>query len=234
MPQAIIYPQQGSGGSNVSVDGRAWRGGASESFATIRAGVGTSNDNSGSQADMAILQSTSTSNLFATLVRGYLTFDTSYLGLNAIIDSASLSLWFTLLQNALGSPNLNIAGASLTSANAIVNADYQNAPARTVMGSLVYANGVTNQYNVITLNQQGKANINPTGITQFSLQLDWDLSNNFTGAWASLGNSGYTGSFSEDGLAHAPTLTVNYTQADKVITTGNTPQPNIRPSIISF
>ena len=176
------YP---AAGANSPVDGEVSRsaGAFNETFSTIRAGAGDSADATSTTMEAGRLDSSGTTNQYTRLFRGIALFDTSAITAFGVISGVVLSLYGTTKVNNLGSPALHIAGSTPASNSTLANADYGQVQ-RTSFGSVGYASFSAAGYNDITLNASGISNISKTGISKFSTQLDWDINNSFTGAWA--------------------------------------------------
>lgn len=178
-----VYPNPDT--ESTSVDGWAARSVASETFGTIRAGAGNNNqDNSASI--ITYLEASTTTNQYTWLSRGLVLFDTSALTSGATISAAVFSVWGSVKQNGLGSPDFHLAGSTPASNTAVAAADYGQCQT-TSFGNIAYASYVSNstQYDDLTLNVSGLAAISKTSITKFSTQISWDINNSFGGSWAS-------------------------------------------------
>lgn len=168
----------------ATVDGYARRSGIDESLATIRAGAGTASGDADTNIDQRI-EGSVTSNQFRLLDRMFYLFDASSIPDTDDISAGTLSPFgATSKATGLGSPDYHIAGSTPASNTAIVNADYSQVQT-TSFGSIANASWNTAAYNDITLNADGRANISKTGISKFSGQFNWDINNDFTGAWVS-------------------------------------------------
>lgn len=215
MATLTVYPVAGS---NSPVDGYATRSSVNESFATIRAGAGTAGVTTSPTAVLAELISHSVTDEYFALYRGFFCFDTSALTAPAVISSASLSLFGTGKGDALGTPDLHIAGAALASTADVTASDFVNI-SRTTFGNVTYASFSTLAYNAISLNASGIAAISKTGITQFSAQLSWDLNNSFTGVWDASNISYFQGKYADTtGTTNDPMLVVTYTIPPNTLT----------------
>jgi len=202
-----VYPDAGTGGTTV--DGVISRSSVDEPFSTIRAGDGTSSNETGTEDAIAGVRASTTTDQFQLLERGYFTFDTSSIGI-AIIDSATFSFYGLSKLSGLGETTMNIAEANLTNANALTNDDFQNI-SRTSFGSISYTSFSVAGYNDITLNTSGESNINTSGISEFSVQTGWDLNGSFTGSWASNGWNYFYGAMSDyTGTTRDPKLVIEY------------------------
>lgn len=146
------------------------------------------------------------------------TFSTSTIGAGSTISDATLSLFGTAKTNALGSPDLHLAGATPAADNTLASSDYPNVQA-TSFGNVTYANWSTTAYNDVTLDANGIANVNKTGISRFSARTDWDINNSFTGVWASAALSNLTHNTADAaGTANDPKLVVTYVGFTNYIT----------------
>ena len=204
--ELTVYPDADP--ETSTVDGYAERGVTSEDFSTIRNGAGTVS----SDLDTSLysyLNGSATTNQFNQLRHVYILFDTSSLS-NGTISSSVFSGYYSNKINTLGSPDLHLASSTPASNTALIGADFQNV-GRTSFGSITYAAFTASQYNNITLNADGLANISKTGISKFSLQLSWDINNSFTGVWVSA-ESSFLAIISADtaGTSQDPKLVVQY------------------------
>jgi hypothetical protein len=203
-----LYP---AAGANSPVDGYCFRGSVNETFANIRAGVGTGAEASAGEDNM-YLNATSTTNQYSHMRRFIFCFDTSSIGANKEINSATCSIWGTGKTNGNGSSDFHLASASLNSTSNIIAGDYQTC-GTTSFGYVTYANYSTSGYNDITLNGSGLANINKTGVSQFSAQHSWDVLNNTTGlVWANGATTYFSARWADyTGTDNDPKLVVTYT-----------------------
>lgn len=197
------------------VDGYASREGVNQSFGNISLfGVGTNASTGGSTGDdTPHLVASSTTNQFQILRRSFFLFDTSSLGASAIISGATFSTYGSASNtksNQLGDPDYCLGSASPASDSTLVAADYQTR-GTTRFGAISYASFTASQYNDITLNASGLANISKTGISKFSGQLSWDIDNSFVGSWAGNASSGFRATFADtSGTNQDPKLVVTF------------------------
>ncbi|MFA5838848.1 MAG: hypothetical protein WC849_02830 [Candidatus Paceibacterota bacterium] len=193
-----------------TVDGYVVRNVVDEPFSTIRDSAGKVADSSATNTQIRLLAS-ATSDQFNLLGRSYALFNTSTISANGVISSAIFSGYYSDKLNGLGSTDLHLAASTPASNTNLVIADYQNI-SRTSFGSITYANFLAAQYNDITLNAAGIANISKTGISKFSLQTSWDITNSFGGIWASSGDTYFFITTADTaGTSQDPKLTVTYT-----------------------
>lgn len=206
----VVYPAAGSGGATC--DGQVSRDPASETFATIRAGAGTTADNISAQVICGLNAST-TSNQFTLNQRIMLVFDTSPIGASGVISSATLSPYSgTSKTNGLGSPDFHVVSASPASPGTLVAADYAIANfGSTSFASISYASYTINTYNDMALNASGISNVSKTGVSKFGFIHSWDLNNSFTGTWVNSEVSRVLMKNADQaGTTEDPKLTVEY------------------------
>lgn len=172
-------------GANDPVDGYFERNATNELFTTIRNGSGDSSSNTDTQVNAPRLVSGSTNNRFSLLRRPAFVFDTSTISSGDTVSAATLSIFGSGKANSLGSPDIHVAGAVLAANDTVAFGDFVNTP-HTSFGSMTYA-AWANAYNDFVLNASGIAAINKGAAarSKFSLQLDWDINNSFTGSWVS-------------------------------------------------
>jgi hypothetical protein len=203
---------------NTSVDGTVLRGGVNESFASIRTGGGNGSVSNGTSGVAVRLVATATTDQFEINQRGVYLFDTSVLGAG-VVTAADLSLSGRNKSNAIGSPDVHVAGSTPASSTALVDADY-NQCQTTSFGSVTYAAWPTdNSYAVVSLNASGVANI-VAGVSKFSSQMSWDIHNSFAGTWVSSQESALGTFFADEaGSTVDPKLVVTFTtDAEALIT----------------
>lgn len=196
---------------STSVDGHVRRSVASETFGTIRAGAGTNSSDTETEATIARLVASSTSNQYSQMRRAIFLFDTSALTAEATISAATLSLYGSAKSNGLGSPTLDIVSSTPVSSTALVNADYAQL-GTTVFSDIAYASFSTSAYNDMALNASGLAAISKTSISKFGTRIGWDTDNSFGGVWASTADTYFQAYFADQaGTTNDPKLVVTYT-----------------------
>lgn len=191
----------GAGGA----DETAARDSVDETFATIKAGAGTSTYGAGTTTFIRLYAS-GTTNQFAGLYRQFITFDTSAIGAGSTVTAASLTYYYINGLTQLGSPGWYIFGATPASNTDIVAADYSQYQ-NTLFASLAFPTSVG--YYTLTFNASGIAAVSKSGYSKFCSRLSWDY--NGTGwTWASYNYSDI--SFSSIGYPNTyhPTMDVTY------------------------
>jgi len=209
-----VYP---ASGENSPVDGYTKRSGVNENFATIRAGAGTTKDDTTENTFMCALQASSASGQYAQLFASWFSFDTSSLSSGATISAAVLSIYGNAGNAGLGTTNVHIAGGTIASSSVLATTDHTNRANTSFASGAISDYSSYVRYNDYTLNSDGKSYIKKTGISTFTMQLAWDLNNNFTGSWSS-GQYTYAYGKYADSASDKPKLVVTYTVASN---TGN-------------
>ena len=173
-----VYPDADP--ETTSVDGRALRNVASETFATIRAGAGNDSSDVAVDTNSAYLSASGTTDQYAILIRGIFLFDTSSIPDTDSIDSATFSVWGTSKTNGFTTIDntLHLCASTPASNTAIVNADYGQL-GTTSFGSVTFANfdGTNTVYTNVTVNATGLSDISKTGITKFGVRTGTDITN---------------------------------------------------------
>lgn len=151
------------------------------------------------------------------IYRVVMTFDTSAIGSGSSITAATLSFYDNSAVQAVvntDSSACQVVSASPASNNNLVGGDYnKNNFGTTVFGSVNLASILTNQYNDITLDSNGIANISKTGVSKFGLRNSRDVSNS-----APTGDN-FNYIFFADNGSNKPKLTVTYTTAGGTLVT---------------
>lgn len=156
----------------TSVDGYAVRT-ATEVWATIRAGAGTSA--SDLDTNLICQYATGTSPNWSAFYRIFTLFDTSSLGNGAVISGATQS--FYTVTDGNFAVSLRIVTTTPASNTAIVAADYSQQGTVAQATDRTTASMSLNAYNDWTLNSTGIGNISLTGITKFGLRVAGDADN---------------------------------------------------------
>ena len=165
-------------------DGYVNRAGNEEALATIIAGAGTGNNDSGSTT-LARLRADDVAGTYDQCVRTSYSFDTSAIPDTDVISSAKLKLYGSEKTTNLGTTDIVIVESSPTDPSNLANGDYGNFGS-TEFGSIAIASISTVAYNDFTLNASGIATINKTGVTSFGALLRWDFGVSTTGlTWSS-------------------------------------------------
>lgn len=195
---------------NTSVDGWVDRSDVTESFADIRSGSGNFSRDAGSVNYAGIFPWTGTDE-WNELLRGIVLFDTSSLPDDAVITSATLSLYVHYKQNTFNQ-SVGVTAAAPASSTALVNSDYNIANFdSTRFASDVSIDSISvNSYNSFTLNAAGLAAISKTGISKFAIRLSCDIDNSAP-TWSAPGSSEIRFHTSEN--TNKPRLTIAYTSA---------------------
>lgn len=203
-----IFP---AAGAASPVDGYVGRSGVNEAIGTLRAGAGTYSNNTDTTEGGAILVGAVTSNQFSELRRSIFCFDTSSLPSGISLLSVILSFNSNTVSTGLGSTSLEVVSAAPASTSGLANSDYSN------LGSTSFATvpsaswPAANSYYDFTLDGNGIANVNKTGITKFGIRLGWDFNNNFTGVWANGVQSRFDLFYADQaGTTKDPKLVVTY------------------------
>jgi len=202
------YPEPEPG--TTSVDGVVGRVVASETFSTIRGGAGTNASVANANDSIGYLFSSSTTDQYQYLFRGILLFNTTAIG-HGYVTAASFTPYITAKTNGLGSADLHVCASTPASNTTLATSDYGNVGS-TSFGSVTYAGATTSAYNAITLDANGIAAVNPSGVSKFSTRLSWDQANSFTGTWVSTVTSSFSADMADQtGSTTDPKLDVTYT-----------------------
>lgn len=206
------YPEPGT-----TADGRVMRLSVDETWATIVAGNGTSNN---SDFLFAGCTASTTTDQFLELLRGICNFDISSLGEFAVISAATLSLWGETNRTGLGSDwAVGIVESASASDSALANGDFQTMSSTDFATRISQASWSTGAYNVFTLNSTALTYLGTkkTGIAKLGCKLDWDIDVSFGGVWASSQDSGTRiSSAAHTGTSQDPKLIITFIKEKSV------------------
>lgn len=200
-------------GANEPVDGRVGRGGVDETFAAIRSNAGNGASVTEAGSSFPYVGASATQDQWVGMHRSIFCFDTSSIGAGQDIISALLHLWGNNKGTNLGETGLGVEITAVSPANFddLEIADYGQFGG-TSFATMVYATWTLAQYNVFTLDGNGRDQIDPNSITAYGEMNSWDFNGNFTGVWAN-GGAAYMGVTFADavGTDNDPKLVVTYT-----------------------
>ena len=198
---------------STSVDGRVGRDPVNQTWADIRSGAGnSSNDDT---ADIsAFTRSTTTTDQYETLFRSIMGFDVSSITDTDNVDSATIILLGTFESDAYSLTGCNIGGATPASNTAIVDADYGNVGTTEFSAAKTFTDWNNAGDNTFTLNASGLSNISLTVTSNFSFQLQNDISNSLP-TWSVTPNDAGMQAQDADaaGTDDDPLLTVEHSAA---------------------
>ena len=167
-----------------SVDGATGRGGVDEDISTITAGAGAGSQfqDSGAFIWGARIRGSATTDQWQILNRGIYLFLTSSIPDTDNINSATLSLMPSSLNNGMSGESFSNSQLKIVSSNpasdtAIVEADYNTVGSTEFGASQNQADMTVDVYEDIVLNASGLANISKTGVSKFATRSGWDLNN---------------------------------------------------------
>lgn len=168
----------------ASMDGVTARGGTQETWAQLRGGNGTSEDDTSDPAEDVFIESfdNGTTEWFA-LKRGVYVFDTSGIPDADVISAATLS-FYASGKAAVGGGFASyttgiVSGDGIASDTSLAAADYQAlAAASTEMASRkTYGDWTISAYNGYVLDADGLAHIDVAGKTRFAHRVGADIDN---------------------------------------------------------
>lgn len=211
--EATYYPDAGSG--STTVDGYVGRGGVSESWSSIRNHTdGNGTATAGDPDVAAMLEASVTTDEWATLTRGFFTFDSSALTASATISAAVFSIYGSSKADTLGTStsqgSILVVSSNPALSNTLGNADYDQIGS-TSFGSKTYANYSASAYNDFTMNASGISNVSKTGISKFAVRIGADFFDS-TPTWSSGASIILEARFADaTGTTNDPKLVVTYT-----------------------
>ncbi len=184
---STFYP---AAGAASPVDGAVGYDGVYDTtFSALRTGTAA---NQALVSDAAVqachIEATTTPNQYKALLRGVFCFDTSAIG-SDIISSAVFSLYgnnsFALV-TTLGAFDLHVCEANPAATNNLVTADYDLANFGSTSFGSIGSGSIVEEgaYNDITLDANGRANIETGGVTKYGTRSSFDI-NNSAPTWVS-------------------------------------------------
>ena len=216
-----VYPESGSGGTNVSCSGfvQIYEAAPGTTWTLLRA-KSTGLNSATSQMIIGITTTGSTN--WQRLFRGLSSFDTSDLTSNAAVSAAVLSLYgASKADNCNISPKINICSVDMSDTGEIALTDVGKTGNTSFSSDITYANISLSDYNTFSLNASGIATISKTGVSQFSIkEAAYDITGTEpTHPGASLQSDIRFYSADETGTTKDPKLVVTYTISTKPIVT---------------
>jgi len=184
------------------------------SWATLKAGSGTAADDTSAATTAVQLRSGDTTDQWDRLDRGIFLFDTSGIGADQQVDSATFSFVAAGKGDSF-SQSVSLTSSAPASNTAVVAGDWDS------LGSTKYASDITiasitaddSTYNVMTLNAAGEAAISLTGITKFGTLASGDIDNS-PPTWSASTQSFVTMRFADNtGTTKDPKLVVEHSDA---------------------
>lgn len=180
-----------------------------ETWAAIRAGVGTNLFVSAGNY-LGYAEKGATTNQWGQLMRLVAPFDTSGIGPNQIIQSATVTFTgFTKANHGgVNLPPVNLYFATPLVAGQVSQGDYERistTPLSTAIGFNAWNVGSA---NVFTLNGAGLNAINPLGWTTIAARFVWDADGTVPGDWNAFNVGAWTGD-----PTMRPILSVTYAEA---------------------
>lgn len=179
---------------SATVDGYVARLSVNETFPAIIAGAGTAKSDGAASTAIAGPRASGTASRFDQQIRAIFLYDTSSIGASATIDSATLSLYLTIIRTGLGSNSYDVVASAPASNLILANADYGT------LGSASFSNAtptVTGSYTDWSFNASGNAAVDTVGISKFGVRDNWDLTGIFDGVWSSGQESRIFGNYAE-------------------------------------
>lgn len=202
---SVYRPDPSTGATTV--DGRAYRDVAGESWATIRSGAGNGHEDTTAEGRAAVIQAAGSSNLYVQLSKAIFHFNTEPTPDGDDVSSVVLSFYVTEKSNAFATA-ITLTDASTAANNDIADSDYGN------VGTTAYSSAVnidsisTGAYNNWTCNATCIAAINKTGVTKIGMRVELDRANT-TPTWTADGVSRINGRFADTAdITSDPILTL--------------------------
>jgi hypothetical protein len=176
--QAVaFYPDANE--EDTSVDGYVYQeyAGAGADWSTLHGGSGSHVNDSDAQTWLGYVNSRDTQDKWRDLIASIFLFDTSLIPDNAVINSATFSVYGTERTDNYNQ-YLTMTDSNPASSTSLAVSDYQNrGTAEQASNRIDITNFTPSGYNYFTLNATGLGNINKTGVSKFGTELSCDLDN---------------------------------------------------------
>lgn len=224
------YPDPGTGGTCADAQMESFNS-SGESFATHQGAASCDfTYMTGTQMPTSVVTH-ATTDLWTTMNRVIIGFDTSPLPDSFTVTSATLGVYAANKSDTLGSsPTLNVFGATPSSNTNYALSDYSQVDATARCDSAIaYASFTLAAYNTFAFNSTGMADIDG-GIVNFALRLGCDSSASAPTWVASKTSSFIVQSSDTVGTSQDPYLEVNYTVPEF---TGYLRRNRLRPRIFA-
>jgi hypothetical protein len=155
----------------TTVDGRAYRNGVNEDWATIIAGAGLGASDTQASVDSPVINcEVPTADRWSVLTRSIALFDATSIPDLDEITATILSFSGTSKEDAgtAITPNMDIYTSTPATNTAIVSGDYTQVGSTSQTGSpITFANYSTTGYNDFTFNATGRGNVSKTAVSKF-------------------------------------------------------------------
>jgi len=216
MSTLTAYSTTGNGGGRTHTDSHVTGQTASnDSWANVRGESGSSLE--ASRANMGvIIRTESTNTKWRHFSRAVLSFDTSSITANGVISAATLAVTAGVYAKIDDfTDSISLVGATPGDAGELVAGDFAQLQTTKFSTDITVANMGTDGTtpNTYTLNDDGEAAINKTGVTSFGLRSTADNDNNEPSHPSAIKNTTVWFHSAEEAAAgdERPVLTVTYT-----------------------
>lgn len=226
-----VYPDPGNPGT-TSCNGQVIVAGQNVAWATLTATAGNSVAMGFATDSVTRFDATTTLNQWATLRRSMFLFDTSALTANALISSATMSLYsvFGYSDPSSNNPSLDVYSANPASNVTLQNSDFAQVGSVSYTGApLTYvAFNTTDSYKDFALNATGLAAVSKTGVSKFSVRCNFDVTNTAP-TWASGAVTNAQCYYADQtGTTNDPKLQVTFTPSSPFL-----PLNRLRPRVFA-
>lgn len=206
---STFYPDAGTGGTTV--DGQINRGTGGTSWSDLRTGTGTGAFPSLNPIAFGYLRSTTTTDQYNLMVRGFFTFNTASIPDSDVISSATFSTYVTSVSGTTNFGTLSsiVTKWTLAANNNLATGDYNisniGTSASSGKGFDTFSTSAYNDYAITDL-----TSINKTGVTSYATLTTAEV-NNVAPTWASNVNAQINCSAADNtGTSQDPKLVVEH------------------------
>ncbi|MBA7468597.1 hypothetical protein ES707_03848 [subsurface metagenome] len=212
MAELVVYPDAHP--EVTSVDGHASHidGTEQSTWAELVAGTGNSANSNFDYLVFFLAYSSATTNRWRNLGRGILLFDTSAIPADAVIISATLSIYGYYKNDDLSIlPDVNVYSSAPASSIHLVIGDYDSLGSTPFCDTpITYDNFKIGDYNDFIFNAAGLAAIVKGGITKLGLRnANYDVAN-VAPAWSTSHSAALYAYSADKGGIYRPKLTITY------------------------
>lgn len=206
---------------STSVDGTVERS-VGTIWSSLRGGLGTGANDTATTADCVNLLASSITTQWLRIIRSIFLFDTSALGSDFVVTSATIDLYVNSKVDNFNQ-GIGVVSSNPASNTALASTDFDIADFGSSAYSVIDITSLsTSAYNTFTLDSAGRLNVSLTAVSKYGLLLSGDI-NDVAPSWSSSLAATVNSSFADQtGTSEDPFLTIVGTDTKTLTETINT------------